>query len=64
MVAMSVSGCVTGVTSCPEPTPIPKELQIQAANELDTLPSGSAIENVLVAALIDREKLRACRNIR
>ncbi|WP_417585164.1 hypothetical protein [Pelagibacterium sp.] len=52
------------ITDCPEPTPIPAEIQGRAAAELEALPHGSALAQVVVVSLNDRDKLRACRAIR
>lgn len=61
---MLLGGCVTAATDCPSPKVIPSEIQAQAASELAALPPDSALGKVLSAALDDRDKLRACRNIR
>lgn len=61
---MFLTGCARVITDCPAPTPIPAEVQRQAANEVDALPPESALVVVLAAALDDRDKLRACRAIR
>lgn len=61
---MCLSGCATTLTSCPPPTPIDAKTQTQAAEELASLPANSAIAKVLIAALNDRDKLRACRMIK
>lgn len=58
-----LTGCVTMVTSCPEPTPIDSAIQRRAAEEVAALPEDSAIIVVMAAALDDRDKLRACRAI-
>jgi len=62
-VLMLLTGCVTGVTSCPKPVTISKEIQAQAAVELGSLSKDSALGIVLAANLDDRDKLRACRRI-
>tara|TARA_R110002051_G_scaffold67814_3_gene122459 strand:- start:11177 stop:11362 length:186 start_codon:yes stop_codon:yes gene_type:complete len=61
---MLLTGCGTTLTDCPEPTPIPADVQGRAAVELEALPNGSALAQVVVASLNDRDKLRACRSIR
>ncbi len=61
---MLLSGCAGVITDCPEPTPIPAEIQGRAAAELEALPHGSALAQVVVVSLNDRDKLRACRAIR
>ena len=58
-----LTGCATVTSSCPEPTRIDPSTQAQAAEEVANLPENSAIPTVLAAALDDRDKLRACRNI-
>ena len=60
---MLLSGCVTAITDCPEPSKIDATTQAQAAEEASKLPSNSAIVTVLGKALDDRDKLRACRAI-
>lgn len=60
-----LSGCATSpISTCPEPTKIPRDIQERAATELSQLPEDSALVVVLEAGLNDRDKLRACRSIR
>lgn len=63
LLLMLLSGCVTVVSECPEPTKIDPKIQARAADELDALPADSALGVVIAAALDDRDKLRACRAI-
>lgn len=63
MLMTLLTGCASTITSCPAPTPIPRDVQERAADELDALPDDSALAQVVVAGLNDRDKLRACRAI-
>jgi hypothetical protein len=63
---MFLTGCVSGGFDCPEPTEISEEDQAKAEKELQAIPPGSseALMKVLAASLDDRDKIRACRQIR
>ena len=63
LLTMLLTGCQTVSFSCPDPTPIPEEVQQRAAIEVRALPADSAVVEVLRATALDREKLRACRAI-
>lgn len=58
-----LSGCSQTITSCPAPTPIPEATQRAAAAQLALEPDDSPVLAVVVAGLVDRDKLRACRSI-
>lgn len=64
VLTMFATGCATAITDCPEPTPIDAETQRKAVEELAKLPPDANINLILAAAMIDRDKLRACRKIR
>ncbi len=61
-----LSGCATGVselraaTVCPPVVEYTRELQARAAEELGTLPDGSAISEMLADYSVMRDQARAC----
>ncbi|GGL58720.1 hypothetical protein GCM10011392_11520 [Wenxinia marina] len=63
----SLSGCATvgsepGIaTACPPVVEYTRELQARAADELDLLPEGSAIAEMLADYSVMRDQARACR---
>ena len=67
VVVMSwLSGCATvgfeagGVPACPPVVEYGREHQVQAAEELATLPDGSAVEKMMGDYAVMREQARAC----
>lgn len=64
---ISLTGCATGifeprtVTVCPPVVDYSRTFQARAADELDLLPSGSAIAEMLADYSVMRDQARACR---
>lgn len=58
-----LSGCINTLSECPPVTKIDPNVQEKASQEASKLPDDSALLKVLAAALDDRDKLRACRQI-
>lgn len=62
-----LSGCATGgsepriVTFCPPVLEYSREFHARAADELDLLPGGSAIAEMLSDYAVMRAQARACR---
>ena len=62
-----LSGCATDgsepgiATACPPVVEYTRELQARAADELDLLPEGSAIAEMLADYAVLRDQARACR---
>ena len=62
-----MTGCATVdsepriVTVCPPVVEYTRELQARAADELDLLPEGSAIAEMLADYAVLRDQARACR---
>jgi hypothetical protein len=63
LLALLLAGCVTdrALNTCPAPLEYSPEFQNQAADELDQLPPGSAIGQMIVDYGQERAALRACR---
>ncbi|TVR78609.1 MAG: hypothetical protein EA405_14160 [Rhodospirillales bacterium] len=67
--ASFLSGCATVgsdlriVTVCPPVVEYSREVQARAAEELDGLPDGSAIAEMLSDYAVMREQARACRGL-
>lgn len=63
-----LSGCATGgsepriVTVCPPVVEYSREFQARAVEELDVLPEGAAIAEMLSDYAVIREQARACRS--
>jgi len=61
-----LGGCVTGIsepriaTVCPPVAEYSREFQARAADELDLLPEGSAIVELLSDFAVMRDQARAC----
>jgi hypothetical protein len=61
-----LSGCATGgseprvVTVCPPVVEYSREFQARAAEELDLLPGGSAIAEMLADYSVMRDQAKAC----
>lgn len=61
-----LGGCVTGIsepriaTVCPPVVEYSREFQARAADELDLLPEGSAILELLSDFAVMRDQARAC----
>ncbi|MFD2249341.1 hypothetical protein FHS82_003102 [Pseudochelatococcus lubricantis] len=66
IVTISLTGCATGgsepriATVCPPVIEHSRELQAHAADELDLLPDGSAIAEMLSDYSVMRDQARAC----
>ena len=60
---MLLTGCVMVVSKCPEPTVITVETQLKIKDELLNIPEDAAINELVIAYLNDRDKLRACNRI-
>ena len=64
--AISLTGCATGgseprvATVCPPVVEYSREFQARAADELDLLPDGSAIAEMLSDYSVMRDQARAC----
>ena len=64
-----LTGCTTGVseprivTVCPPVVEYTRELQARAANEVEVLPDGSAISEMLADYSVMRDQARACLRI-
>lgn len=64
--AMLLGGCVRGTSNpeirliCPEIVQYSKEIQQRAANELDALPDGSVVGELVTDYLQLRDKIRIC----
>ena len=61
--ASLLAGCVTGHSDgepCPPVVAYSEEFLAHAAGELDLLPAGSAIEQMLADYQVMREQARAC----
>jgi hypothetical protein len=62
-----LSGCATGASdgaahlACPPVVEYSRELQAKAAEDLASLPEGSAIAEMLADYAVMREQARACR---
>lgn len=59
-----LSGCATGnsdASVCPRPITYDDAFLDRAADELDALPEGSAIAQMIEDYGVERERLRACR---
>nr|WP_246175393.1 hypothetical protein [Paracoccus limosus] len=62
-----LSGCATDgsepgiATACPPVVEYTRELQARAADELDLLPEGSAIAEMLADYSVMRTQVRSCR---
>ena len=67
IVTISLTGCATGgseprtATVCPPVVEYSREFQARAAGELDLLPEGSAIAEMLADYSVMRDQARACR---
>lgn len=67
IVTISLTGCATVAskprvtTVCPPVVEYSREFQARAADELDLLPEGSAIAEMLADYSVMREQARACR---
>ncbi|PKP79142.1 MAG: hypothetical protein CVT81_00165 [Alphaproteobacteria bacterium HGW-Alphaproteobacteria-3] len=66
IVTISLTGCATGgsepriPTVCPPVVEYTREFQARAADELDLLPEGSAIAEMLSDYAVMRDQARAC----
>lgn len=64
--AISLTGCATGgseprmATVCPPVVEYSREFQARAADELDLLPEGSAIAEMLSDYAVIRDQVRMC----
>ena len=64
---ISLTACATGVsepriaTVCPPVVEYTREFQARAAEELDLLPEGSAIADMLADYSVMRDQARACQ---
>lgn len=62
-----LTGCATGgseagrLTACPHVVEYSREVQTSAAEELNSLPDGSVIAEMLADYAVMREQARACR---
>jgi hypothetical protein len=63
LVALAAGGCeiTRAINTCPAPLEYSPEFQAKAADELDQLPPGSAIGQMIVDYGQERAALRACR---
>ena len=62
--ASLLTGCATARSDgapCPPVVPYSRDFLTRAADELDSLPSGSAIEQMLADYQVMRDQVRACR---
>jgi len=62
--ASLLAGCATASfdgTPCPPVVPYSREFLSRAADEINRLPSGSAIEHMLADYQVMRDQARACR---
>lgn len=63
IVTSLLAGCATALSdgaSCPPVVSYSREFLARAADELDRLPSGSAIEQMLADYQVMRDQVRAC----
>lgn len=59
-----LAGCATAPSDsapCPPIVPYDRELLARAADELDRMPAGSVIEQMLADYQVMRDQARACR---
>lgn len=67
IVTTSLTGCATGssepriATVCPPVVEYTREFQARAADELNLLPEGSAIAEMLADYSVMRDQARSCR---
>lgn len=65
-----LSGCATGASDggglgvCPPVVEYSREFQARAANELELLPEGSAIDEMMVDYAVMREQALLCSRVR
>jgi hypothetical protein len=61
---LAIGGCAStrAVNTCPQPKEYSQELQNQAADELDALPPGAALGQMMTDYGEERAALRACRS--
>ena len=58
-----LAGCATGRFEgggCPPVVPYSREFLVQAASEVEKLPAGSAVEQMLADYQVMRDQARAC----
>lgn len=62
--ALSLSACAKVASEAPIPAPVEysAEQQVRAANELDALPDGSALAQMMADYAVLRAKLRSARD--
>lgn len=67
LVTIWLSGCATGASNgsrlatCPPVVEYSRELQAQAAEEMDLLPENSAVADMMADYAVMRAQARACR---
>ncbi|PWC81237.1 hypothetical protein [Azospirillum sp. TSH64] len=61
IVTISATACAPIASNCPPVVEYPSVIEERAANELDLLPPGSAIEELLADYYTLRAMVRACR---
>ena len=67
IVTISLTGCATGgskpriATVCPPVVEYSRAVQARTADELDLLPEGSAIAEILADYSVMRDQARSCR---
>lgn len=68
IVTISLTGCATGSSEprianvCPPVVEYTREFQARAADEVEVLPDGSAIAEMLADYSVMRDQARACRS--